>query len=40
MKIIQQHKTTEDKLNLVIQKNTFYFINQDFEESYAGYINC
>lgn len=32
-------KTTEVKFNTVIQKNTFYFFNQKFEEKYEGYIN-
>lgn len=32
-------KSVEDKFTTVIQKNTFYFINQKFEEDYEGYIN-
>jgi len=32
-------KSVEDKFTTVIQKNTFYFFNQKFEESYEGYIN-
>ena len=32
-------KTTNDKFLTVIQKNTFYFFNQKFEEDYEGYIN-
>ena len=32
-------KSVEDKFLTVIQKNTFYFFNQKFEESYEGYIN-
>jgi hypothetical protein len=32
-------KSIEDKLWTVIQKNTFYFFNQKFEENYEGYIN-
>ncbi|MBP9017340.1 MAG: hypothetical protein KBG17_06345 [Paludibacteraceae bacterium] len=32
-------KSVEDKFTTVIQKNTFYFINQNFEEDYEGYIN-
>ncbi len=32
-------KTTETKFQTVIQKNTFYFFNPKFEESYEGYIN-
>lgn len=32
-------KSVEDKFLTVIQKNTFYFFNQNFEESYEGYIN-
>ncbi|HPW67272.1 MAG TPA: DpnII family type II restriction endonuclease [Salinivirgaceae bacterium] len=31
-------KSVEDKFTTVIQKNTFYFINQKFEEDYEGYI--
>ena len=32
-------KSIEDKFTTVIQKNTFYFFNQKFEENYEGYIN-
>ncbi len=32
-------KTTENKFQTVISKNTFYFFNPKFEESYEGYIN-
>jgi len=32
-------KTTEDKFQTVIQKNTFYFFNPKFEEDYEGYVN-
>ncbi len=32
-------KSVEEKFNTVIQKNTFYFFNQEFEENYEGYIN-
>lgn len=32
-------KSVEDKFLTVIQKNTFYFFNQRFEEGYEGYIN-
>jgi len=32
-------KSVEDKFSTVIQKNTFYFFNQKFEENYEGYIN-
>lgn len=32
-------KSVEDKFLTVIQKNTFYFFNSKFEESYEGYIN-
>ncbi len=32
-------KSVEDKFQTVIQKNTFYFFNQKFEEGYEGYIN-
>ena len=32
-------KSIEDKFLTVIQKNTFYFFNQKFEENYEGYIN-
>jgi hypothetical protein len=32
-------KTVEDKFQTVIEKNTFYFFNQKFEEGYEGYIN-
>lgn len=32
-------RTTEDKFQTVINKNTFYFFNAKFEEKYEGYIN-
>ena len=32
-------KNTQEKFNIVISKNTFYFFNKKFEESYEGYIN-
>jgi len=32
-------KTTEEKFQTVIQKNTFYFFNPKFEEDYEGYVN-
>ncbi len=32
-------KSTENKFQTVIQKNTFYFFNPKFEEVYEGYIN-
>ncbi len=32
-------KTTEQKFQTVIRKNTFYFFNPKFEEQYEGYIN-
>lgn len=32
-------KSVEEKFLTVIQKNTFYFFNQKFEEGYEGYIN-
>jgi len=32
-------KSTIDKYNIVITKNTFYFYNREFEEAYEGYIN-
>ena len=32
-------KTIEDKFKTVIEKNTFYFFNKNFEERYEGYIN-
>lgn len=31
--------STEQKFNTVISKNTFYFYNQEFEETYEGYVN-
>lgn len=31
-------RTTEEKFKTVIQKNTFYFFNQRFEERYEGYL--
>ncbi len=32
-------KNNEEKFETVIRKNTFYFFNPKFEESYEGYIN-
>lgn len=32
-------RTTDNKFQTVIQKNTFYFFNSKFEEDYEGYIN-
>lgn len=32
-------KSVKEKFLTVIQKNTFYFFNQKFEEGYEGYIN-
>ena len=32
-------KTTEQKYKTVIEKNTFYFYNKVFEQSYEGYLN-
>ncbi len=33
------NRTTEEKFQTVIKKNTFYFFNPKFEEDYEGYIN-
>ncbi len=32
-------KSTDEKFKKVIDKNTFYFYNKEFEESYEGYVN-
>jgi len=32
-------RKVRDKFNTVIEKNTFYFFNPKFEESYEGYLN-
>ena len=32
-------RTTDDKFQTVINMNTFWYYNQDFEENYEGYIN-
>ncbi len=32
-------KSVNDKFRTVIEKNTFYFFNRQFEEKYEGYIN-
>jgi len=32
-------KNIEEKFNIVITKNTFYFYNKKFEESYEAYVN-
>lgn len=34
-----QMKANQDKFDTVITKNTFYFYNREFEESYEGYVN-
>lgn len=32
-------KSIQEKIDVVIQRNTFYFYNKKFEETYEGYIN-
>lgn len=32
-------KAVDEKFRTVIEKNTFYFFNRQFEESYEGYLN-
>jgi len=32
-------KNTQEKFDTVITKNTFYFYNRAFEETYEGYVN-
>ena len=32
-------KSTQEKFEIVINQNTFYFFNKKFEEKYEGYIN-
>lgn len=32
-------KSAQAKFQTVIEKNTFYFTNARFEESYDGYLN-
>jgi len=32
-------KTVDDKFKTVIEKNTFYFFNHQFEERYEGHLN-
>lgn len=32
-------KSADDKFKTVIEKNTFYFFNRRFEETYEGYLN-
>ncbi|GAB4451837.1 MAG: hypothetical protein OHK0036_12720 [Bacteroidia bacterium] len=39
MKNTNMKKSIDDKFTTVIQKNTFYFFNPNFEENYEGYIN-
>ena len=36
---VMQMKANQDKFDTVITKNTFYFYNREFEESYEGYVN-
>ncbi|MDQ3798229.1 MAG: hypothetical protein M3384_02160 [Acidobacteriota bacterium] len=31
-------KTTEEKFRTIIEKNTFYFFDKEFSESYEGYL--
>ncbi|MCZ7613210.1 MAG: hypothetical protein M5T52_06660 [Ignavibacteriaceae bacterium] len=40
-KLFKRHlmKSTDEKFKKVIDKNTFYFYNKEFEESYEGYVN-
>jgi len=33
------NKNNKDKFDIVINKNTFYFYNPDFQEKYESYIN-
>lgn len=37
--MLQTIPTTEDKFKTVINKNTFYFSNPEFEESYEAHVN-
>lgn len=32
-------RTTDEKFQTVIERNTFYFFNREFEERYEGYLN-
>ncbi len=32
-------RTTQEKFKTVVEKNTFYFFNRQFEEKYEGYLN-
>lgn len=32
-------KSVQEKFDVVISKNTFYFFNKKFEEQYEGYLN-
>jgi len=33
------NKNNDEKFNIVIEKNTFYFYNSEFQEKYEGYIS-
>lgn len=33
-------RTTDDKFNTVIEMNTFWYYDPEFEESYEGHINA
>ncbi len=33
-------KSIQEKFDIVITKNTFYFYNREFEEAYEGYVNA
>ncbi|MCX7999400.1 MAG: hypothetical protein N3A69_10700 [Leptospiraceae bacterium] len=39
MKTGRQMSKQEEKFKTVIEKNTFYFFNPDFQEKYESYIN-
>lgn len=39
MKTWRQMSKQEEKFKTVIEKNTFYFFNPDFQEKYESYIN-
>lgn len=34
-----KYTSSDEKFNTVISKNTFYFYNKEFEETYEGYVN-
>ena len=39
MRMVIQMKSVDDKYKTVLDKNTYFFFNEKFEQNYEGYIN-